>query len=992
MSTASGITTANVSGTRNWYIGGPFGDLGKVANANNFGGTGAADDWLILPPINTHFLSGETFSFVSEARFNDNGLATLPNTGPPTANPPVGLDILVSADYNPAVHTNPSSATWVLLNPYVTLESNFDTFGGGVPSGEVGLLSVPGVPEDGSLTIAFRYRASGTGSNAARHWEITDLVVRGECGLEFETTLAPFAPFSRSSGGNWAIGSAGGRNAALINNQGSSPANQPADDWLISPAFGVNDPAIALAFDYFEQGVDSGTAQPLAVLVSTDYDPANNPAHAADPASATWTNVTPAGLDGSASGIWKLIPNVPLGLTGANYNVHVAFRYSSSGTDSNSAKQIGVDNLCIRPGGGLDFSFTREGCNFTFVASIAGGTPPYTYLWDFGDGTTSTQESPTHNFDSGTYSVTLTITDAAGSQAQITKTNLISVSDLDLPAPAGTLRIATFNTAMNSGDINGNEADSNALENALFSGTSVKIKRIAETIQRVNPDVILVNEFDLGYNGQSFDASRTLARVNLFRNNYLGVPQAPDALAANYPYHFIGGTNTGLHSGFDLRNDGTIDNTAGDQTYGDDAFGFGQFPGKYGFIVLSKYPIDTAKARTFQFFRWMDMPGALLPEDPNDTDGNGDRLNYYTAPERNVFRLSSKSHWDIPVIVQGSTVHVLGSHPTPPTFDDGETTTHLLRTGTPATRADWNGLRNHDEIRFWADYINPANDDYIYDDAQWIAAGNQKPATPSGGLGANQRFVILGDQNADPDDGDSTFNPILMLLNNPQIDTSITPSSLGADEQINVGSNQGTKTSSFRLRADYALPSTFGFENILQAGVYWPRTSDCTFNLLSATDHRSVWLDLQVNPEGLPPERLSYNEYIQSYRFFSPGNPQQNPGDNPDGDGDTNFAEFAYGTDPTRATTAPTQPDRTTEGYEVVFQRNRAADVLWTIELADELAPPTNWRTGEEGADHEVISTALDLSDSRIEYVRIRLLFEPVNGKVFVRQRAVAAP
>ena len=65
-------------------------------------------------------------------------------------------------------------------------------------------------------------------------------------------------------------------------------------------------------------------------------------------------------------------------------------------------------------------------------------------------------------------------------------------------------------------------------------------------------------------------------------------------------------------------------------------------------------------------------------------------------------RLSSKSHWDVPVTVGAHTVHVLASHPTPPTFDGPE---------------DRNGRRNHDEIRFWADYISSLRSGYIVDDA-----------------------------------------------------------------------------------------------------------------------------------------------------------------------------------------------------------------------------------------------------------------------------------
>jgi hypothetical protein len=95
-----------------------------------------------------------------------------------------------------------------------------------------------------------------------------------------------------------------------------------------------------------------------------------------------------------------------------------------------------------------------------------------------------------------------------------------------------------------------------------------------------------------------------------------------------------------------------------------------------------------------------------------------------------VLPLSSKSHWDVPVRVGKRTVHVLASHPTPPTFDGPE---------------DRNGLRNADEIAFWRQYVQPGKAaNALYDDK-----GKR------GGLGGGERFVILGDHNTDPLDGDS---------------------------------------------------------------------------------------------------------------------------------------------------------------------------------------------------------------------------------------------
>jgi hypothetical protein len=60
------------------------------------------------------------------------------------------------------------------------------------------------------------------------------------------------------------------------------------------------------------------------------------------------------------------------------------------------------------------------GSQVSFSASISGGTAPYTYSWNFGDGSaTSTAVSPSHTFSSqGSYSVVLTIQDATGTIAK----------------------------------------------------------------------------------------------------------------------------------------------------------------------------------------------------------------------------------------------------------------------------------------------------------------------------------------------------------------------------------------------------------------------------------------------------------------------------------------------------------------------------------------------------------------------------------------------
>jgi hypothetical protein len=399
----------------------------------------------------------------------------------------------------------------------------------------------------------------------------------------------------------------------------------------------------------------------------------------------------------------------------------------------------------------------------------------------------------------------------------------------------GSVRFAQFNASLNR------EREGQLIAD-LATPDHPQAQHIAEIIQRVNPDVLLINEFDFDEAGQAAD---------LFRQNYLAISQN-GAPPVHYPYAFIAPTNTGLSSGFDLDNDKGVITTPGSADYGQDAFGFGTFPGQFGMIVYSKFPIDTAKTRTFQTFLWKDMPGALLPKDPEDTDNNGDTDHWYTPEEREVVRLSSKSHWDLPININGTLIHALVSHPTPPVFDGPE---------------DRNGRRNYDEIRFWADYITPEAADYIYDDAGVL-----------GGLANGASFVIMGDQNADPWDGDSVPGAIRQLTEHAAISQHAAPSSKGgADATVRQGGPNATHqgdpqfdTADFgddppasgNLRVDYVLPSTD--LRTVDAQVFWPTNSDPLFNLVGefdpgldprlfpartvSSDHRLVWVDLSLKP------------------------------------------------------------------------------------------------------------------------------------------------
>jgi hypothetical protein len=79
--------------------------------------------------------------------------------------------------------------------------------------------------------------------------------------------------------------------------------------------------------------------------------------------------------------------------------------------------------------------------NATNFAGVAhGGTEPYTYLWNFGDGNTSTDRNPTHTYGAvDLYDVTLTVTDSA--RAQVVDTATVNITGYVPPPPEPILGI-----------------------------------------------------------------------------------------------------------------------------------------------------------------------------------------------------------------------------------------------------------------------------------------------------------------------------------------------------------------------------------------------------------------------------------------------------------------------------------------------------------------------------------------------------------------------
>jgi len=134
-----------------------------------------------------------------------------------------------------------------------------------------------------------------------------------------------------------------------------------------------------------------------------------------------------------------------------------------------------------------------------------------------------------------------------------------------------------------------------------------------------------------------------------------------------------------------------------------------------------------------------------------------------------------------------------------------------------------NKKRNHDEIRFWADYLK--GESYMTDDQG-----------KSGGFLGGAPYVLLGDQNADPDEGSSFENPAQeYLIGSGLFQSEFVPK---ADAQIRDLDDDDT--SQFGLRVDYVLPSND--LEILNGGVLASPFNE----KYPASDHLPVWLQVVI--------------------------------------------------------------------------------------------------------------------------------------------------
>ncbi len=245
-----------------------------------------------------------------------------------------------------------------------------------------------------------------------------------------------------------------------------------------------------------------------------------------------------------------------------------------------------------------------------------------------------------------------------------------------------------------------------------------------------------------------------------------------------YPYLFAGRPNAGSATGLDMDRNGRTGEPR-------DAQGYGRFAGDGGMAILSRYPLG--EATDLSDILWRDLPGATLPKD------------YYPDEVLAVQRLSSTGHWIVPVDLPDGPMALLAFSATPPVFDGPE---------------DRNGLRNRDELRIW----------------QVVLDGGFGPPPTD--------FIVAGNANLDPVDGDGFSDAMAAFLSDPRLQDPLP----GQDTADWPDDRAGD------LRVSYVLPAADW--NVVDAGVFWPASDTPEATLLgsdglAAGPHHLVWVDIR---------------------------------------------------------------------------------------------------------------------------------------------------
>ncbi|MCD9153798.1 PKD domain-containing protein, partial [Aeromicrobium duanguangcaii] len=132
----------------------------------------------------------------------------------------------------------------------------------------------------------------------------------------------------------------------------------------------------------------------------------------------------------------------------------VGYSFYANGAVSNGPLTWAVDNLAVRGEKPVHeapvANFTHESTGLTLAVdpsvNTSQGATVASYAWNFGDGSTSTERTPTHRYDEpGTYQVRLVVTDSEGAQSEpVTKSVTVAHAN---PTAAFDVTAAEMNVA-----------------------------------------------------------------------------------------------------------------------------------------------------------------------------------------------------------------------------------------------------------------------------------------------------------------------------------------------------------------------------------------------------------------------------------------------------------------------------------------------------------------------------------------------------------------
>ena len=209
----------------------------------------------------------------------------------------------------------------------------------------------------------------------------------------------------------------------------------------------AQDGTYAVTLTVTEADADSDTETKASYVTVSGTGPAADfsatPTSGTEPLTVVFTDASTS-YDGIVSWLWDFGD----GQTSTEQNpTHV---YAQDGTytvtltvteaDADSDTETKASYVTVSgTGPAADFSATptsgTEPLTVVFADLSASYDGIVTWLWDFGDGQTSTEQSPTHVYaQDGTYTVTLTVTEADGDSDTETKASYVTATDGTPPA------------------------------------------------------------------------------------------------------------------------------------------------------------------------------------------------------------------------------------------------------------------------------------------------------------------------------------------------------------------------------------------------------------------------------------------------------------------------------------------------------------------------------------------------------------------------------